>query len=511
MSKNKLLLIIMDGIGIRESKEFNSLENSNTPNLHNFFKSKPWTTLACHGRAVGLPDGIMGNSEVGHLNIGAGRVVMQDLVRIHVSFEDKSFEKIPEFVDLIDYATKKQKAVHLMGLLSDAGVHSDYNHAMQIMKLLKDRGVEKIYLHAITDGRDTPPNSGINYLKNMLAFMNEHRCGTLASVIGRYYIMDRDKRWDRVQRAYEALLNGTGVHTDDPLAAMQQMYDNDITDEFITPILVRNDSELATLQDGDAVLTFNFRADRMREIAMALNDDEFDGFTRDRRVSLKYVTMTKYQESFPYPVLFKDQVLEDIFGEVISKQSLTQLRIAETEKYAHVTYFFNGGEEKKFEGEDRILVPSPKVATYDMQPEMSAPEVTRRLLDAIDQDKYDVIILNYANGDMVGHTGVFEAAIKAVEEVDKDVGLVVDKFTGKGGTVIITADHGNSEEMWDTANNQPHTQHTLNPVPFILLTPDNRHFRLRSDGKLCDIAPTMLQLMNIPKPDKMTGKSLIIE
>ncbi|MBN2008813.1 2,3-bisphosphoglycerate-independent phosphoglycerate mutase [candidate division KSB1 bacterium] len=511
MAKNKLLLMILDGVGIRNDKKFNALENSNTPNLHSFFKTKPWTKLACHGRAVGLPDGIMGNSEVGHLNIGAGRVVMQDLVRIHISFEDKSFEKIPEFKDIIAYAKTNNKPVHLMGLLSDAGVHSDYNHAMKIMVLLKKNGVENVYLHAITDGRDTPPNSGIGYLKNILNFMAEEKAGKLASIIGRYYIMDRDKRWERVQIAYDALVNGKGVLTNAPVQAVQDMYDEKVMDEFLKPILIENDGDITTLQDGDVMLTFNFRADRMREIAIALNDDNFDGFERDNRVKLNYVTMKTYQENFPYPVLFKEQAMEDIFGEVVSKSGLTQLRIAETEKYAHVTYFFNGGEEKLFEGEGRILVPSPKVATYDLQPEMSAPEVTQKLLQAIDDDKYDVIILNFANGDMVGHTGIMEAAVKAVEEVDKDVKQIVDKFTGKGGTVLITADHGNSEEMWDFKNNQPHTQHTLNKVPFIVITPDNKQFKLRNDGKLADIAPTMLTFLGIKKPEKMTGTSLIIE
>ena len=510
MSRNRLLLIIMDGVGLRDAEEYNAVKLAKTPNLDNYFQTKPWTSLACHGRAVGLPDGIMGNSEVGHLNIGAGRIVKQDLVRISDALEDGSFEKIPEFIDLINYVKENNQVLHITGLLSDAGVHSDYNHLKQILKILKKNGVEQVYLHAITDGRDTPPNSGKGYLRNILDFMNREGCGKLATIIGRYYIMDRDNRWERVQRAYNALTKGEGVHTADPLRAVQDMYDRNITDEFLEPIIIDYDGDNYLLNDGDAFLTVNFRADRMREIAIALNFDDFDEFKRDRKLNLKYTTMTRYREDFPFPVLFKEVQLKDIFGEVISKNGLTQLRIAETEKYAHVTYFFNGGEEKSFSGEDRILVPSPKVATYDLQPEMSAPKVTEKLIQAIEEEKYDVIILNFANGDMVGHTGVLEAAIKALEEVDRDVGKLVALFNNKGGAVLITADHGNSEEMWDFENNQPHTQHSLNPVPFIVVTPNNQPLVLRDNGKLCDIAPTMLKLLDIPKPELMDGKSLII-
>ena len=510
MNKNKLLLIIMDGVGIRESEKFNALKNANTPNLDNYFATKPWTTLGCFGRAVGLPDGIMGNSEVGHLNIGAGRVVMQDLVRIADSFSDGSFEKIPEFIELVNYVKNNNKSLHITGLLSDAGVHSDYNHLMNILKILKANGVNRVFLHAITDGRDTPPNSGIKYLKNIIEFMNDEGIGKLATITGRYYIMDRDNRWDRIQKAYNGLTKGEGVHTTEPLKAVQKMYDRNVTDEFIEPIIVDYEKKNYLLEEGDGFLTFNFRSDRMREIAMALNFDNFDGFKRDSKVNLFYTTLTSYQKDFPFPVLFKDVQLRDIFGEVISKQGLTQLRIAETEKYAHVTYFFNGGEEKLFDGEERILVPSPKVATYDLQPEMSAPEVAKKLLRAIQNDLYDVIILNFANGDMVGHTGIYEAAIKAVETVDEKVGEIVDLFTQKGGTVLITADHGNCELMWDFDNDQPHTQHTLNRVPFIVIDPNNKPIKLREGGKLCDIAPTMLTVLKITQPELMTGESLII-
>ncbi len=511
MSKNKLLLIIMDGVGIRDTEENNAVKKAHTPNLDNYFEHRPWTKLACHGMAVGLPEGIMGNSEVGHLNIGAGRVVKQELVRITESLKNGSFEKIPEFIELVDYVKKNNKALHLTGLLSDAGVHSDYRHLMDILKILKKNQVENVFLHAITDGRDTPPNSGIKYIKNIIDFMRDENIGTLSTIIGRYYIMDRDNRWERIQRAYEALTKGKGVHTDNPVQAVQDMYDQGITDEFLKPIIVDDNGKNHLLKDGDGFLTFNFRADRMRQIAMALNFNDFSEFERKPKLSLKYTTLTRYQEDFPFPVLFKDVKLKNIFGEVISKQGLTQLRIAETEKYAHVTYFFNGGEEKQFEGEDRILVPSPKVSTYDLQPEMSAPEVTKKLLQAIDDEKYDVIILNFANGDMVGHSGIFEAAVKAVEEVDKNVGKLVNTFIEKNGTVLITADHGNSEEMWDGKNKQPHTQHSLNPVPFIFISPDKKVVRLREHGKLCDIAPTMLKILDVPQPDEMTGESLIDE
>lgn len=507
--KNKLLLIIMDGVGVRKATEYNAVANANTPNLDNYFAKRPWTTLKCHGRAVGLPEGVMGNSEVGHLNIGAGRVVMQDLVRIDASFEEHKFEAIPEFIQLMKYVKEHDAALHLIGLLSDAGVHSDYNHLKKILAILKANDIRNVYVHAITDGRDTPPNSGIGYLTNLLAYMQTLGVGKLATIIGRYYCMDRDKRWERVERAYKCLVNGQGLHTDNPINAVKEMYAKKITDEFLEPMIIEDNGVSHLFRDNDAVLTLNFRADRMREIAAALNFDDFDSFKRETIVRLNYVTLTRYQEKFPFPVLFKEEQLKHILGEIISAHGLTQLRIAETEKYAHVTYFFSGGDEKQFPGEERILVPSSKVATYDLQPEMSAPGVAEKLLAAIENNLYDVIILNFANGDMVGHTGVYEAAIRAVETVDEQIGKVIDLFTGKGGTVLVTADHGNAEEMWDFINNQPHTQHTLNPVPFIVITPDNAPLQLRDGGSLCDIAPTMLEILKIEQPAEMTGKSLI--
>ncbi|PID56583.1 phosphoglycerate mutase (2,3-diphosphoglycerate-independent) [candidate division KSB3 bacterium] len=510
MAKNKLLLMIMDGVGLRDSSEYNALENAETPNLDSYFKTCPMTKLTCHGRAVGLPDGVMGNSEVGHLNIGAGRVVMQDLVRIDSALENGSFEAIPEYQDLVKDVKEHGRSLHLIGLLSDAGVHSDMNHLKKVLMLLKKDGVSQVYVHAITDGRDTPPNSGLGYLRDIMEFMKAEGVGKLATIIGRYYCMDRDNRWERIEIAYDALTSGVGLHTKEPQTAVKEMYADHVTDEFLKPIVVDYDDGSHIFRDGDAVLAMNFRADRMREIAIALNDKDFDGFERKTVLTLHYSTMKKYRADFPYPVLFKEQRMDAIVGELISRHALTQLRIAETEKYAHVTYFFNGGEEQQFEGEERILVPSPKVATYDLQPEMSAPEVTEKLLEAIENDLYDVIVLNFANGDMVGHTGVYEAAVAALECIDTLIGRIVNAFTRQGGTVLITADHGNSEEMWDAKHNQPHTQHSLNPVPFVVITADKRSLTLREGGSLCDIAPTMLELLNIAQPKDMTGTSLIV-
>jgi len=496
--------MILDGYGLRKETENNAVKQANTPFLNKLFLEEPHTALACHGRAVGLPEGVMGNSEVGHLNIGAGRVVMQDLVRIDLALEEGTCKNFPEFKQLVGDA-KKNGRIHLMGLMSDAGVHSDYRHLMKILLALKGAGVGNAYVHALMDGRDTPPKSGAAYLQKLQDFMNEHQYGKIATVIGRYYAMDRDKRWDRVERAYEALVHGKGEYSADPAETVKAYYKKDITDEFMEPVV---SGEEGRISPGDTVLTFNFRADRMREIAVALNDKDFNEF-KTERLDLKYYTLTEYQADFPYPVLFKPEQMNNILGEVVSKAGLTQLRIAETEKYAHVTYFFNGGEERQYPGEDRILVPSPKVATYDLQPEMSAPEVTEKLLDAIRQDKFDMIVLNFANGDMVGHTGILEAAVKALEFLDTAVERIVTAFTEKGGIVFITADHGNCEHMWDGKNEQPHTQHTLNPVPFIAVDPDRNIKALNADGKLSDIAPTILEVLGLEQPDEMSGKSLI--
>lgn len=505
MKKNNVMLMILDGYGLRENKDNNAAMQANTPYLNKVKAEEPMTALDCHGNEVGLPEGVMGNSEVGHLNIGAGRVVMQDLVRIDLALKDGSCAEIPEYKDLIKHALDNDVPVHLMGLMSDAGVHSNYNHLMKILLSLKKAGVKEAYVHALMDGRDTPPNSGAGYLEKLIAFMNEHQFGKVATVIGRYYAMDRDKRWERVEKAYKALVRGEGVKSNDPVASIKGFYTKGVMDEFMEAIIVEEDGRM---KDGDAVLVFNYRADRVREISIALNDESFKEFETDD-LDLHYVTMTQYQEDFPYPVLFKPQRMDKIFGEVVADAGLTQLRIAETEKYAHVTYFFNGGEEEQYKGEERILVSSPKVATYDLQPEMSAPEVTEKLIEAIEAEKFNAIVLNFANGDMVGHTGMLDAAIKALEYLDGAIERVVKAFTAKGGTVFITADHGNCETMWDDTNNQPHTQHTLNKVPFIAIDPNKTIKSMRAGGKLADIAPTLLEVLGIEKPEQMTGKSLI--
>ncbi|MDD3806844.1 MAG: 2,3-bisphosphoglycerate-independent phosphoglycerate mutase, partial [Candidatus Marinimicrobia bacterium] len=482
MMPNKVLLMILDGYGLREEEDYNAVKLAKTPTLDTLFQERPWTSLTCNGKAVGLPDGVMGNSEVGHLNIGAGRIVKQDLVRIDEAFENKTFRDNPIYRNCVNVCKSRTGRFHLLGLLSDAGVHSHLSHLKNILLELKKDSIKELYVHAFMDGRDTPPNSGVHYLEDILTFMKENKIGKLSTLIGRYYGMDRDKRWDRVEKAYRMLTEGVGEHVDDPIAYMERKYQEKITDEFMDPAVVKNPGYSGLIQPGDTVFTFNFRADRMREITIALTDPSFKEF-RTRKLGLNYVTMTRYQEDFPFPVLFDKQILVNILGEVVSHARMKQLRIAETEKYAHVTYFFNGGEEKQFEGEDRILVPSPKVATYDLKPEMSAPEVSNKLLEAIERDIYDVIILNFANGDMVGHTGVLEAAIQAMEYLDTRIREIVKCFNDKGGTVFITADHGNCEEMWDYKNNQPHTQHTMNKVPFLIVEPQNRPYSFKNDGK----------------------------
>jgi len=505
---NKVLLMILDGYGLRDDIENNAAKLANTPNLNKFFKERPWTSLKCNGLAVGLPEGVMGNSEVGHLNIGAGRVVKQDLVRIDESFTKGTFKDNPVFKECVSKIKNGTDRIHLMGLLSEAGVHAQLSHLKQIILELKDEGIREIYVHALLDGRDTPPNSGINYVDEILNFMKEHQAGKLSTLIGRYYGMDRDKRWERVEKAYRMLTDGTGEHVKDPVTYLKNMYDKNITDEFMEPAVVDHEGFNGLILPKDTVLTFNYRADRMREIATVLNDPDFHEF-KTKKLNLTYVTMTRYQADFPYPVLFDKQKLSHIFGEIVSEKGMKQLRIAETEKYAHVTYFFNGGEEKQYDGEERILIPSPKVSTYDLKPEMSAPEVSDKLIEAIKSEKFDVIILNYANGDMVGHTGVLEAAIKAMEYLDSRIDEIVELFNSCGGTVFVTADHGNCEEMWDKGNNQPHTQHSMNKVPFIIVEPDPKPYTFKEDGKLADIAPTMLKWLGISKPLEMDGDALI--
>ena len=503
MSKRPVLLCIMDGFGKNESTYGNAIAAAKKPNLDKIVSENPMTFIGASGLDVGLPDGQMGNSEVGHTNIGAGRVVYQELTRITKSIQDGDFFTNEALVGAMENCKKNSSALHLMGLMSDGGVHSHNTHLYGIMELAKRSGVDKVYIHCFMDGRDVPPTSGKDYLAELYKKCDEIGVGEIATVMGRYYAMDRDNRWERVVKAYKAMTEGEGVKFDCACKMMEESYANDVTDEFIVPAV----SEKAfPVKDNDSIVFFNFRPDRAREITRAFVDPAFSGFEREQLKGLYYVCMTQYDATMPnVHVAFKPETLENTFGEYISDKGLKQLRIAETEKYAHVTFFFNGGVEKQYPGEDRILVKSPAVATYDLQPEMSAYEVTDKLLAAIDSDKYDAIILNYANCDMVGHTGVFDAAVKAVEAVDTCVGKIVDAVAAKGGVTLITADHGNADKMYE-ADGSPFTAHTTNPVPFIVV---GYPCELREGGRLCDIAPTMLKIMGLEQPKEMTGVSII--
>ena len=493
----------MDGFGKNESTYGNAIAAAKKPNLDKIVSENPMTFIGASGLDVGLPDGQMGNSEVGHTNIGAGRVVYQELTRITKSIQDGDFFTNEALVGAMENCKKNSSALHLMGLMSDGGVHSHNTHLYGIMELAKRSGVDKVYIHCFMDGRDVPPTSSKDYLAELYKKCDEIGVGEIATVMGRYYAMDRDNRWERVVKAYKAMTEGEGVKFDCACKMMEESYANDVTDEFIVPAV----SEKAVpVKDNDSIVFFNFRPDRAREITRAFVDPAFSGFEREQLKGLYYVCMTQYDATMPnVHVAFKPETLENTFGEYISDKGLKQLRIAETEKYAHVTFFFNGGVEKQYPGEDRILVKSPAVATYDLQPEMSAYEVTDKLLAAIDSDKYDAIILNYANCDMVGHTGVFDAAVKAVEAVDTCVGKIVDAVAAKGGVTLITADHGNADKMYE-ADGSPFTAHTTNPVPFIVV---GYPCELREGGRLCDIAPTMLKIMGLEQPKEMTGVSII--
>ena len=501
--KKPLILIIMDGFGIGP-EHGNAIKAAKKPNLDRLFSSYPVTRIGASGLAVGLPEGQMGNSEVGHTNIGAGRIVYQELTRITKAVKDGSFYKNPALTGAVDSAVSGGKALHIMGLLSDGGVHSHNSHLYALLRLAKQRGCKKVFVHAFLDGRDVPPSSGGEYVAACLEEMKKIGVGTIATVSGRYYAMDRDNRWDRVQKAYAALVYGEGVQAPDALTAVEDSYRKGVTDEFVVPAVC---SGGARIQPGDSVIFFNFRPDRAREITHALVDPDFKGFERRKGFfPLHFVCMTQYDATMPnVTVAFGPEKLRNTFAEYISSKGLKQLRIAETEKYAHVTFFFNGGVETVYPGEDRSLIHSPKVATYDLQPEMSAYLVTDELLRRIHSGKYDVIILNYANCDMVGHTGVFDAAKAAVETVDKCVGKTVDAVLRQGGAALITADHGNAEQML-AKDGTPFTAHTTNPVPFCVV---GYPCRLRSGGCLADIAPTMLQILGLPQPPEMTGKSLI--
>ncbi|HKL49255.1 MAG TPA: 2,3-bisphosphoglycerate-independent phosphoglycerate mutase [Desulfuromonadales bacterium] len=507
-----LALVILDGWGINPSCDNNAVCQAKTPRLDALGQDYPTTQLGASGPAVGLPEGQMGNSEVGHMNLGAGRVVYQDLTRIFKSIEDGTLETNPVLVEALEKIKKRGGKLHLMGLLSDGGVHSHNTHLYALLKMASKSGLDDICVHCFMDGRDTPPKSGARYLRELEEELECLGTGRIATVTGRYYAMDRDNRWDRVERAWRAMVHGEGETADDSEEAIQGAYEAGQNDEFVQPRVILSDGEPSGLvEDDDGIIFFNFRSDRAREITRAFTQEDFNKFERPGNPDLaSYVCLTQYDATFDLPVAFPPEDYPKILGEILSEAGLHQLRIAETEKYAHVTFFFNGGNEEPFPGEERVMVPSPQdVATYDEKPQMSAPEVTDEVVKCVDSGKYDVIILNYANGDMVGHTGFMDAAVSAMETVDECVGRVVDSVLGAGGSLLITADHGNCETMLDP-DGEPQTAHTGNPVPLILVDPARKAVSLRS-GILADIAPTMLKLLDIPVPKEMTGKPLMQE
>ncbi|MBE6445482.1 MAG: 2,3-bisphosphoglycerate-independent phosphoglycerate mutase [Alphaproteobacteria bacterium] len=510
MTQKPVLLMILDGWGYREEKtQDNAIEMGNTPNWHRMYKDNPHSLIETYGLAVGLPEGQMGNSEVGHTNLGAGRVVMQDLPKIDLAVKDGSLAQNQTLVNMINTLKNNGKAAHVMGLMSPGGVHSSQEHIVALCKILNANGV-KTWVHAFLDGRDTPPSSAVDYLAEFEKSVSDLSHVKIATIEGRFYAMDRDKRWDRVELAYDNMVSATGKRFASSDDAIKASYADKVTDEFVIPCVVGNYNGM---EDGDAILMANFRADRAREILYALADDKFSGFERKKIVKFSdHVGMTEYSvdhNRFMHTV-FPPEALTNILGEVVANHGLTQLRIAETEKYAHVTFFFNGGEEKEFDGEERILIASPKVATYDLKPEMSVYEVTDKLVEAIESKKFDVIICNYANGDMVGHTGIMDAALKAVAAVDECLGKVEAAIKNVGGVMIVTADHGNAEKMLDEKTGQPYTAHTVGKVPAILVN-DKSGIKALKDGCLADIAPTMLELLNIEQPKEMTGHSLLVK
>jgi 2,3-bisphosphoglycerate-independent phosphoglycerate mutase len=502
-----LILIVIDGFGCRNDREYNAIAQAETPRFASLFRDSPWTTIEASGLAVGLPEGQMGNSEVGHLNIGAGRVVDQDIVRISKSVKSGELAKNQAFADTV----RNARAVHFAGLLSDGGVHSLQEHLHGLIDAALELGAKDVFVHAILDGRDTPPKSAETYLGRLLSHLDGKPNAHLATVIGRYFTMDRDKRWERVQRGYDLMTLGVGTETKDPLETLRRFYEQNVTDEFVEPISVLNaeGAHLGRVEDGDALIFFNFRADRMRQIVTAFKDADFDGFHRAVHPKARLATINRYHEKFDLPVLYPPVELRNNLGEVLSRAGLKQFRIAETEKYAHVTFFFNGGSDLQFEGEERLLVPSPKVATYDLKPEMSVFEVADRVVEAIDSKKYDVIIMNIANPDMVGHTGVMDAAVRAVHDTDVAIDRILKATEACDGVALITADHGNAELMFDEQTGQPHTAHTLNPVPLILFDPKKRYGALRGGGVLSNVAPTVLAILGLEKPAEMSESLLV--
>ncbi len=501
----KFILIILDGFGLRKEEEGNAVAQANTPNLDKMMNNCPLSKIETSGKFVGLPDGIMGNSEVGHMNMGAGRIVKQDLVRINDSIKSNELKNNTQLQNIFNHVKNNDSTMHIMGLISDGGVHSHLDHFEYILAAARKNGVEKIAIHAFMDGRDTSPVSGINFMNKLENFIASDKKYKVATVCGRYYAMDRDNRWERIEKAYKMLINSQGENYTDAVTAIQSYYDKDITDEFINPSII---GEQCPIQNGDAVFSMNFRADRMRQIVTAINDSNFPHF-QTKSLDILFTTMTEYQKEFPYSVLFEQEKIYNVFPELLARNNYRQLRIAETEKYAHVTYFFNGGSEQPFPGETRKLIPSPKVATYDLQPEMSAPEVTAEVLLAIESDKYEAIIMNFANPDMVGHTGNIKAAITAIETIDSCLEKIQRAANEKDAAIFLTADHGNLELMHDPLSGMIHTAHTTLPVPLILVNV-NGNYQLAETGKLADIAPTILDYLKIEKPLEMTGNSLLI-
>ena len=505
-------LIILDGFGCRENADGNAIRADGVKHIRELWNAYPHTQIEASGNAVGLPAGQMGNSEVGHLNIGAGRVVYQELTRITKSIEDGDFFSNEAFLGAVENCKKHNSALHLYGLCSDGGVHSHLTHLYALVKLARENGLKNVFIHCFMDGRDVPPESGKGYIHALKNELKALGCGKIATVMGRYYAMDRDNRFERVEKAYAALVYGEGVQAEDPEAAMQASYDAGVTDEFVVPVVItENGAPVGTVRANDSVIFFNFRPDRAREITRAFILPEFDGFDRKKGFfPLHYVCMTQYDKTFGtrVHVAFKPEHLSNTFGAYISSMNKTQLRIAETEKYAHVTFFFNGGVEAPNPGEDRVLIPSPKVATYYLKPEMSAYEVTAEAVKRIESGKNDVMILNFANPDMVGHTGVMEAAVKAVHAVDECAAEVASAILKAGGRAIVTADHGNCEQMVGP-DGEPFTAHTTNPVPLIIVDDMRKEAKLRAGGRLCDLAPTLLALMGLPVPEEMSGRSLL--
>ena len=512
MSKKPTVLMILDGYGLNDNCEHNAICEAKTPVMDQLMKDYPFVKGEASGMAVGLPEGQMGNSEVGHLNMGAGRIVYQELTRITKEIQDGDFFKNEALLTAVNNAKEHDSALHLFGLLSDGGVHSHNTHLYGLLELAKREGLTKVFVHCFLDGRDTPPASGKDFIQALNDEMEKIGVGQVASVMGRYYAMDRDNRWDRVEKAYNAMTKGEGVQAECAVCAVKESYENDVTDEFVVPTVVVKDGQpVGRIQDGDSIIFFNFRPDRAREITRAFCDDEFTGFAREKKLDVTYVCFTDYDETIQNKIVaFHKVSISNTFGEFLAAHNMTQARIAETEKYAHVTFFFNGGVEEPNKGEDRILVKSPKVATYDLKPEMSAYEVCDKLVEAIKSGKYDVIIINFANPDMVGHTGVENAAIKAIEAVDECVGKAVAAIKEVDGQMFICADHGNAEQLVDYKTGEPFTAHTTNPVPFLLVNADPA-YSLREGGCLADIAPTLIELMGMEQPAEMTGKSLLVK